>query len=183
MQAPLLPTMKEFAERFGIRLYTVYGMTELPCPFSILDPTDHRTLGKPGHSDVELRIVDEHDRDVPDGTPGELIARHKIPWAITPGYLHDAEATANLWRNGRFHSGDVFVRDTNGDYALVGRVKDSIRRRGENISAADVERQLLAHPAISDAAVVGVQVAVEQEVIAFLVARPGEELAPEDLIA
>jgi len=183
MQAPLLPTMNEFAERFGIHLYTVYGMTELPCPFSVLDPTDHRTLGKPWDPDVELRLVDEHDRDVPDGTPGELIVRHKIPWAITPGYLHDPEATANLWRNGWFHSGDVFVRDASGDFVLVGRLKDSIRRRGENISAAEVERELLAHPAISEAAVVGVQVAVEQEVMAFLVARPGEEPAPEDLIA
>jgi len=183
MQAPLLPSMKEFADRFGIRLYTVYGMTELPCPFSILDPTDHRTLGKPWDPDVELRLVDEHDREVPDGRPGELLVRHRIAWAITPGYLHDAEATASVWRNGWFHSGDVFVRDAEGNYSLVGRVKDSIRRRGENVSAAEVERELLAHPAITDAGVIGIQVAVEQEVMAFLVARPGEEPAPEDLIA
>jgi carnitine-CoA ligase len=183
MQAPLLPTMKEFAERFGIRLYTVYGMTELPCPFSILDPVDHRTLGKPWDPDVELRLVDEHDREVPDGTPGELLVRHKIAWAITPGYLDNPEATAAAWRNGWFHSGDVFVRDADGNYALVGRVKDSIRRRGENISAAEVERELHAHPAIAEAAVIGIQVAVEQEVMAFLVARPGEDPAPEDLIA
>jgi len=183
MQAPLLPTMHEFAERFGIRLYTVYGMTELPCPFSILDPVDHRTLGKPWDPDVELRLVDEHDREVPDGTPGELLVRHRIAWAITPGYLHNSEATAAVWRNGWFHSGDVFVRDADGDYALVGRVKDSIRRRGENISAAEVERELLAHSAIADAAVIGIQVAVEQEVMAFLVPRAGEQPAPDDVIA
>jgi crotonobetaine/carnitine-CoA ligase len=142
MQAPLLPSHREFAERFGTRLYTVYGMTELPCPFSILDPVDHRTLGKPWDPDVEVRLVDEHDREVSDGMPGELIVRHAVPWAITPGYLHNAEATAAVWRNGWFHSGDVFVRDADGNYSIVGRVKDSIRRRGENVSAAEVEREL-----------------------------------------
>jgi crotonobetaine/carnitine-CoA ligase len=182
MQAPLLPTMKEFAARFGIRLYTVYGMTEIPCPFSILDPVDHRTLGKPWDPDVELRLVDEHDREVPDGTPGELLVRHRIAWAITPGYLHNPEATANVWRNGWFHSGDVFVRDADGNYSLVGRVKDSIRRRGENISAAEVERELLAHEAIADAAVIGIRADVEQDVMAFLVLRPAAEVAPEELI-
>jgi crotonobetaine/carnitine-CoA ligase len=182
MQAPLLPTMHEFAQRFGIRLYTVYGMTELPCPFSILDPVDHRTLGRPWHPDFELRLVGEHDREVPNGTPGELLVRHAVPWAITPGYLHDDAATARAWRNGWFHSGDLFVRDADGNYALVGRVKDSIRRRGENVSAAEVERELVAHPAVQDAAVVGVHVAVEQEVMAFVVPR-AEAPAPEDLIA
>ncbi len=181
MQAPLLAEHRAFAERFGITLYTVYGMTEIPCPFSILDPVDHRTLGKPWHEDIEVRLVDEHDYEVADGTPGELLVRHAVPWAITPGYLHNPEATEKVWRNGWFHSGDVFVRDANGDYALVGRVKDSLRRRGENISAAEVERELQAHPAIAEAAVVGIQAAVEQEVMAFLVARD-ERPEPEDVI-
>jgi crotonobetaine/carnitine-CoA ligase len=174
MQAPLLAEHRAFAERFGITLYTVYGMTEIPA--------DHRTLGKPWHPDIEVRLVDEHDYEVPDGTPGELLVRHAVPWAITPGYLHDSEATEQVWRNGWFHSGDVFVRDANGDYSLVGRIKDSLRRRGENISAAEVERELQAHPAIAEAAVVGIQAAVEQEVMAFLVTRD-ERPDPEELIA
>jgi crotonobetaine/carnitine-CoA ligase len=183
MQAPLLPTFREFAERFDTRLYTVYGMTELPCPFSILDPVDHRTLGKPIDPDYELRLVDEHDRPVPRGVPGELVARHRIPWAITPGYLHDPEATATVWRNGWFHGGDVFVQDDEGKYAIVGRVKDSIRRRGENVSANEVERELLAHPAVADAAVIAVAAEIEQEVMAFVVARPEASPAPEELVA
>lgn len=182
MQAPLLPTHRAFAERFGVTLYTVYGMTELPCPFSILDPIGHRSLGRAWHPDFELRLVDEHDRDVPDEEPGELLVRHAVPWAITPGYLRDDAATARVWRNGWFHSGDVFVRDANGEYALVGRVKDSLRRRGENVSAAEVERELAAHPDVVEAAVVGVQADVEQEVLAFLVPR-GEPPRPEDVIA
>jgi crotonobetaine/carnitine-CoA ligase len=183
MQAPLLPTFKEFGERFGTRIYTVYGMTELPCPFSIAHPVDHRTLGKPWTDEYELDLFDEHDRPVGDGVLGELVARHRVAWAIAPGYLHDPDATAAAWRNGWFHSGDVFVRDADGNYAIVGRVKDSIRRRGENVSAAEVEREILAHPAIADAAVIGVASTVEQEVMAFVVVKPGHEAEPADLTA
>jgi carnitine-CoA ligase len=183
MQAPLLPRFKEFGERFGTRIYTVYGMTELVNPFSILDPVDHRTLGKPWSDELEVDLFDEHDRPVPDGVPGELVARHRIPWAITPGYLHNPEATATVWRNGWFHSGDVFVRDGDGAYALVGRVKDSIRRRGENVSAAEVEREIVRHPAVLEAAVIAVAAEVEQDVMAFVVLRAGEQPSPADLTA
>jgi crotonobetaine/carnitine-CoA ligase len=183
MQAPLLPTFREFGERFDTRIYTVYGMTELPCPFSIPDPVDHRTLGKPWTAEYEIDLFDEHDRPVAEDVPGELVARHRVPWAITPGYLGDPEATARSWRNGWFHSGDLFVRDAEGDYAIVGRVKDSIRRRGENVSAADVERELVAHPGVADAAVIGIAADVEQEVMAFVVPSFGEPPSPEDVIA
>ncbi len=183
MQAPLLPTFREFGERFDTRIYTVYGMTELPCVFSILDPVEHRTLGKPWTNEYEVDLFDEHDRPVADGVPGELVARHRVPWAVTPGYVGDPEATAQAWRNGWFHSGDLFVRDADGDYAIVGRVKDSIRRRGENVSAAEVERELLAHPGVTDAAVIGVAAEVEQEVMAFVVPAPGQPPEPEAVIA
>jgi carnitine-CoA ligase len=182
MQAPLLPTFKEFGERFDTGIYTVYGMTELPCVFSIADPVDYRTLGKPWTEEYEVDLFDEHDRPVGDGVPGELVTRHRVPWAITPGYVGDLEATAKVWRNGWFHSGDVFVRDADGNYAIVGRVKDSIRRRGENVSAAEVERELVAHPDVSEAAVIGIAAEVEQEVMAFVV--PGvAPPAPENLIS
>jgi crotonobetaine/carnitine-CoA ligase len=183
MQAPLLPTFKEFGERFDTQIYTVYGMTELVNPFSVLDPDDHRSLGKPWTDELEVDLFDDHDRPVPSGVPGELVARHRIPWAITPGYLHDPEATANVWRNGWFHSGDVFVRDDDCNYRLVGRVKDSIRRRGENVSAAEVERELVAHPAVLEAAVIAVPAEIEQDVMAFVVPRSDERPTPEDLTA
>lgn len=180
MQAPLLPNLREFADRFGIRLYTVYGMTEMPCVFSVLDPSDHRSLGKPWDPDYDVRLVDEHDREVATGVPGELVARHRIPWAITPGYAHQPEATASVWRNGWFHSGDVFVRDVDGEYRLVDRVKDAIRRRGENVSSAEVERELLEHPAVAEAAVIGVSAEVDQEVLAVVVRRAAVE--PQELV-
>ena len=87
-----------------------------------------------------------------------------MPWAITPGYVGDPEATERAWRNGWFHSGDVFVRDAKANYAIVGRVKDSIRRRGENVSAAEVEREVSLTRRVAEAAVVGVEAEVEQEV-------------------
>ena len=136
-------------------LYTVYGMTEMPPGSRSSTLSTTRRSASRGIPTSRLRLVDEHDREVPDGTPGELLVRHAVPWAVTPGYLRNPSATAQVWRNGWFHSGDVFVRDGNGDYSLVGRVKDSLRRRGENISAAEVERELIAHPAIAEAAVVG----------------------------
>jgi carnitine-CoA ligase len=181
MQAPLLPRFQEFAERFDTQVYTVYGMTELVNPFSVPNPVDHRSLGQPWTPELEVDLFDEHDRPVPDGVPGELVARHRVPWAITPGYLYDPEATAAVWRNGWFHSGDLFVRDPDGSYALVGRVKDSIRRRGENVSAAEVEREIVAHPAVLEAAVIAVAAEVEQEVMAFVVFMPGEHVSPRDL--
>jgi crotonobetaine/carnitine-CoA ligase len=182
MQAPLLPTFREFGERFDTRIYTVYGMTELPCPFAILDPVDHGTLGKPWTEEYELDLFDECDRPVGDGVPGELVARHRVAWAIAPGYVGDPEATERAWRNGWFHSGDVFVRDADGNYSIVGRVKDAIRRRGENVSAAEVERELVAHTAVMEAAVIGIAADVEQDVMAFVVPG-GEPPAPEDLIS
>ena len=181
MQAPLLPDMQAFAERFGVRLYTVYGMTEMPCVFSLLDPVDHRTLGRPWTAEYEVRLVDENDVEVPIGVPGDMTVRHAVPWAVTPGYLYNPEATARVWRNGWFHSGDVLVKDERGEYRIVDRVKDSIRRRGENVSSAEVERELLEHPAVREAAVIGVRAEIDQEVLATVVFD--EPVDPEELIA
>lgn len=181
MQAPLLPDIAGFCERFGIRLYTGYGMTEIPWMFSVLDPKESRTLGKPVDPDFELRLVDEYDRPVADGTPGQLVVRHRVPWAITPGYYRNAEATAAAWRNGWFHSGDVLTRDSDGNYSIVDRVKDSIRRRGENVSAAEVEREILANANVAEAAVIGVEAELEQEVMAFVVPTSERSVTGESL--
>ena len=100
---------------------------------------------------------------------------------MTPGYLYNPEATARVWRNGWFHSGDVLVKDEKGEYRIVDRVKDSIRRRGENVSSAEVERELLEHPAVREAAVIGVRAEIDQEVLATVVVD--EPVDPEELIA
>jgi crotonobetaine/carnitine-CoA ligase len=172
MMAPLIEDFAGFAERFDVRIYMVYGMTEIPCPFRVVDPVERRSLGPPVDDGVELRIVDEHDQPLGPEQPGELVLRHTVPGAISPGYLGDAEATARVWRNGWFHTGDVFARRASGEYYLVDRVKDSIRRRGENVSAAEVETEILSHPAVTEAAAIGVPAELDEEILAYCVVRP-----------
>jgi crotonobetaine/carnitine-CoA ligase len=102
---------------------------------------------------------------------------------MSHGYNNDPEATAASWRNGWFHTGDVFVCDKSGDYYFVDRLKDTIRRRGENISSLEVELELLAHPSIREAAVVAVRSEhAEDEVLAVLSPIPGCAIDPVDLI-
>jgi crotonobetaine/carnitine-CoA ligase len=176
MMAPLIDDFATFAERFDVRVYMVYGMTEIPCPFRVVDPVERRSLGRPVDDGVELRIVDEHDQPLGDEQPGELVLRHTVPWAISPGYLGDPEATARVWRNGWFHTGDVFARRADGEYYLVDRVKDSIRRRGENVSAAEVETEILSHPEVTEAAAIGVPAELDEEILAFAVVRADSAL-------
>lgn len=183
MLAPLFDGFDEFAERFDLRIYMVYGMTEMSCIFSVIDPADIASLGVPADPGYELRIASEDDVPLPPGQSGELLVRHKVPWVITPGYLRDDAATARVWRNGWFHTGDVFVEDPDGTYRLVDRVKDSIRRRGENVSAAEVERQLLAMPEIREASAIGVAAEIEEEILVYVCFQDGVSLEPSTLHA
>ncbi len=120
-------------------------MTEVPVPIvSDLDPDDGKSCGRaadPVH--YELRLVDENDIPVPPDTPGELVARHTLPWTINSGYKNMPEATAEAWRNGWFHTGDQFTQDEHGNFYFLDRIKDVIRRRGENISSFEVETEVL----------------------------------------
>ena len=131
----------------------------------------------------DARVVDEHDQPVPDGVAGELILRADDPFSFATGYFGMAEETVKAWRNLWFHTGDRVVRETDGYYRFVDRLKDAIRRRGENISSYEVEQVLLSHPAIETAAVFAVRSALaEDEVMAALVLRSGATLEPLDLI-
>jgi len=180
---------KEFAERFGVSVYTAYGMTEVPVPItSNLEPDDARSCGRaadPEH--YELRLVDEHDVPVPPNTPGELIARHSLPWTINSGYKNMPEATAEAWRNGWFHTGDQFTQDEQGNFYFLDRIKDVIRRRGENISSVEVEAEVTSHPLVRDAAAVAVanpdvdRTAGDEEVKVVVVLEPDASLDPVEL--
>jgi crotonobetaine/carnitine-CoA ligase len=153
---PLPGDSQEFARRFGIDVWTLFNMTELNTPIvSDRNPAVPGTCGKarPGN---ELRIVDEHDRDVAPGEIGELIVRSDAPWALNSGYFSNADATANAWRNGWFHTGDAFRTDEDGNFYFVVRIKDAIRQRGENISSFEVEEGIPAHPVVSESAAVAV---------------------------
>ena len=186
---PLLRA-NEFAERFGVSLYTAYGMSEVPVPIvSGLNPQDERSCGRAADPvNYELRLVDEHDVPVPVGTPGELVARHALPWMINSGYKNMPEATAHAWRNGWFHTGDQFVQDETGNFFFLDRIKDVIRRRGENISSFEVEAEVLGHPLVKDAAAVAVQNPSvdedvdDEEVKIVVVLEEGATLDPAELV-
>ncbi|HKJ74994.1 MAG TPA: AMP-binding protein, partial [Alphaproteobacteria bacterium] len=183
--APYGPAAIRFAERYGVPVYTEFNMSELSVPlFAGPNPNIVGTCGTPAPG-VELRIVDEHDEVVPDGETGELILRMDRPWTISHGYHNDPEATAATWRNGWFHTGDLFRKDAEGHYHFVDRAKDSIRRRGENISSFEVESALLEYPGVAEAAAVGVPApeGSEQEVMAVIRPAEGKEVDPQALLA
>lgn len=168
-----------FIERTGISLVDGYGSTETNSVIG--GRPDSQRPGFMGHlaKGFSARVVDEHDQPVPDGTPGELILRADEPFAFACGYFGMPDKTVEAWRNLWFHTGDRVVRDTSGYFRFVDRLKDTIRRRGENISSFEVEQVLLSHPAIEIAAVYAVKSELaEDEVMAAVILREGAKLDP-----
>jgi len=167
---PLTETAQEFHQRFGIDVYTIFNMTEISSPIvSEPNPVRRGTCGKarPG---VEVRLVDDFDCEVPSGETGEMIVRSDRPWGMNHGYYKNAEATAEAWRNGWFHTGDSFRKDEEGYFYFVDRKKDAIRRRGENISSFEVEAEVVAHPAVREAAAYAVPSALGEDEVMIAVA-------------
>src|SRR5204863_7687555 len=130
-------------------------------------------MGPVSHG-FQARVVDEEDNDVADGTPGELIVRADAPFAFASGYFGEPQKTVEAWQNLWFHTGDRVVREADGYFRFIDRIKDAIRRRGENVSSYEVEQVLLSHPDVAGAAVYPVRSELaEDEVMAALVAAPG----------
>ena len=183
VMTPINAQTVAFARRFGFAWFTGFNMTELSCP--LIAPMNcevPNTCGR-ARDGVQVRVVDEHDMDVLVGQPGELIVRADLPWTITPGYLNDPEATARAWRNGWFHTGDAVRRDADGNFFFVDRIKDAIRRRGENVSSLEVEAEAIAYPAVQEAAAVAVPSAHgEDEILLCVAARPGQTVEPRALV-
>ena len=183
--APAVPAHfhKAFTERFGFGLLDGYGSTETNCIMGApLDEQQPGTMGKllPGFA---ARVVDAHDNAVADGEAGELVLRADEPFAFATGYFGMADKTVEAWRNLWFHTGDRVVREPDGYYRFVDRMKDAIRRRGENISSYEVEQVLVGHPAIENAAVFPVRSELaEDEVMAAVVLRGGASLTPAALL-
>lgn len=180
---PLAEDARAFSERFGVTVYTLYNMTEISTPL-VSGPNPPRTgiCGKP-RKGVELRIVDGNDCEVRAGDVGELIVRADAPWTLNSGYNQNPEATVKAWRNGWFHTGDAFRINEDGDYVFVDRMKDTIRRRGENISSFEVEAEVAAYPAVNEVAVVPVPSEfTEDEILCIVAPAPGQTIVPEQLI-
>jgi crotonobetaine/carnitine-CoA ligase len=177
--APLWPV---FEERFGVTLVEGHGMTETNMAIGPRDGAQRpgwmgRTL-----AGFEARVFDEHDVEVPTGTAGELVLRAEEPCAFASGYWRQPEETQRAWRNFWFHSGDRVVQDEEGYFRFIDRLKDAIRRRGENISAWEVEQVVVQHDRVANAAAVAVPSELgEDEVMVFVV--PHDNFAdPVDLI-
>ncbi|MEW5420747.1 ATP-dependent acyl-CoA ligase [Amorphus sp. 3PC139-8] len=172
-----------FTERTGVILLDGFGTTETNAV--IASVPEARKPGWMGRviDGVQARVVDEHDNEVPDGVAGELILRADEPFAFSNGYFAMPEKTVETWRNLWLHTGDRVVRDADGYYRFVDRMKDAIRRRGENISSYEVEQVLTSHPAVALAAVFPVRSDLaEDEVMATLVLKEGTSLTEEEIV-
>ncbi len=183
--APGVPARfhEEFTERTGIKLVDGWGSTETN--FAIGTTWDRQQPGTMGtvFTGFEARVVDADDNEVPDGEPGELLVRADEPFAFATGYFAASEKTVEAWQNLWFHTGDRVVRQSDGYFRFVDRIKDAIRRRGENISSFEVEQVLLSHPAVALAAAFPVRSSLaEDEVMIAVVLHPAQTLTPLDLV-
>lgn len=172
----------QFGERFGLRLLDGYGSTETNFVIGLDAEQRPGSMGRvvPGFT---ARVADAQDEELPPGTPGELLLRADAPFAFASGYFGMPGQTVQAWRNLWFHTGDRVVRDADGFFTFLDRLKDAIRRRGENISSYEVEQVLLSHPGVAVAAVFPVQSELaEDEVMAAIVPREGTALDPVELL-
>ena len=166
----------QFTERFGMRLLDGYGSTETNFVIGLDAEQRPGSMGRIGPG-FEACVADEDDNPLPPGQPGELLLRARDPYAFATGYFGMPDKTVEAWRNLWFHTGDRVVCDADGYYSFMDRLKDAIRRRGENISSYEVEQVLLSHPAIAVAAVYPVKSEMaEDEVMTAIVLREGASL-------
>jgi acyl-coenzyme A synthetase/AMP-(fatty) acid ligase len=170
-----------FEQRFGFPLIEGWAMTEtgggaVICSSHEPRHVGSRCFGKPRPA-IEVRLVDEHDRDVSRGTPGHLLVRRAgdAPrLGFFRGYLKDEAATEAAWRGGWFHTGDVVREGEDGSLHFVDRQKNVIRRSGENIAALEVEACLIDHPDVRQTAVIAAPDPVrDEEVMACVIVAPG----------
>ncbi|MFN2614150.1 MAG: long-chain fatty acid--CoA ligase [Actinomycetota bacterium] len=173
----------EFEKRTGARVLQGYGLTETSPTVSVIrmdDPPKPGSCGRPV-PDVEVAILDDDDNPVPNGEPGEVCVKGPN---VMAGYYKLPDETSRAMRNGWFHSGDVGHLDEDGFLYITERKKDLIIRGGLNIYPRDVEEVLFTHPAVLEAAVVGVpDDRLGEEVTAFVVLRPGRDATEDELLA
>ncbi len=176
----------EFQERFGVKFIEGYGLTETGMA-TYMDPTKPGVPGSMGKANpgYEVTIVEPGtDRPLPPGSPGEIVVDMKIPNIVMRAYYGMPEKTAEDFRNLKLHTGDLGRMDEDGYFYFMDRVKDYIRRRGENVSSMEVEKQVGDHPGIKEAAAIGVKagesVAAEDEIMVVCIPE-GEAPDPVEL--
>jgi crotonobetaine/carnitine-CoA ligase len=176
--------LEGFEQRFGLRIiFETFGMTEgLFLPPKLYEPRRRGCCGKP-IDEYEIQIVDDDDLPLPAGETGELVIRPREPLTMMSGYYKMPEATLESFRNLWFHTGDLAYLDRDNFLYYVGRKKDAIRRRGENISAYEIETVVNQHPAVLESAAVAVPSELgEDDVKIVVVPKPGSSVEPEDLV-
>ncbi len=181
--APMpVEVMKDFEEKFDVRVAEGYGLSEtspLACFSHFEKPSKPGTVGQPIFG-VEVKCFDENDQEVPRGERGEVVIRGSN---VMKGYYKRPEATAEAFRSGWFHSGDIGIMDEDGYLSIVDRKKDMILRGGYNIYPRELEEIIMTHPAVSLVAVIGVQdERLGEEVKAFVVLKNNVNLREEDFI-
>lgn len=176
-----------FEPRFGVKIIEFYGSTELGSPALNQVSDANRKPGSCGriHPDFLVKFVDDDGVEVGVNEPGEMLIRVAQPFSMMLEYYKMPEKTMETWRDLWFHTGDRARIDEDGFLYFADRKKDSLRRRGENISSFEVEKIINMHPAVHESAVFGVksELAEDDEVMVSLVLKPGEKFSPEDLIA
>jgi crotonobetaine/carnitine-CoA ligase len=173
---------ERFQERFGVRLFEHYGMTEI----GIATYNREGRVGSCGRPApwYELRLADEHDREVAPGEAGEIQIRPNLPGIVLQEYWQRPDATSAAMRNLWFHTGDRARADEDGFLYFVDRTKDCIRRRGENISSWELESVVATFPDVLEAAAYGVPSELgDDDVMIAVVVRPGHTLDRDALLA
>jgi crotonobetaine/carnitine-CoA ligase len=178
------PIYKDFEKRYNLKVIEGYGLTEVA--MITYNPFDKPKIGSCGKAteSFDVRIVDENDFPVPAGTVGEIVARGRRPWVTSLGYWNMPENTVELTRNHFYHTGDGGYIDEDGYLFFVDRLKDYIRRRGENISSFEIERVVTSHPKVVESAAIAVQSELsEDEVKIVIVLEKGEKMLHAELLA
>jgi crotonobetaine/carnitine-CoA ligase len=172
-----------FEERFGVRFTEIYGSTEVAN--TVQNPVWARKVGRAGRESptYQVRVVDEKDRPLPPGEAGEIVVRPKKPFVAFSGYYEMPDKTVESWRNLWFHTGDRGRFDEDGYLTFIDRMKDCVRRRGENISSYEVESIVNTHEAVAESAVIGVSSELsEEEVMVCVVVKEGHTVSEVDLL-
>jgi len=175
-----------FESRFSLKILDAYSLTECLAgtqerlqDLSSRHPKRFYTIGRPADR-TRVQIVKDDEKEPPEGSPGEIILKGPT---VCRGYWKDSETTSKTIRSDWLHTGDNGYRDKEGFLYFVDRKKDMIKRRGENIASAEVERALNSHPKIQESAVIGVpDLYADEEVKAYIMLKPGETLTPEEII-
>ncbi|MCP4577718.1 MAG: ATP-dependent acyl-CoA ligase, partial [Deltaproteobacteria bacterium] len=176
---------RDFEKRFNTTIIEGFGLTESG-GVCLCNPPHDITVGSIGKpmTFCDVAIRDENNQEVPIGESGEIVVRQTTPHSMFSGYYKQPDKTDEAWEGGWFHSGDRGYEDENGYFFFMDRIKDCIRRRGENISSFEIEKIVNSHPNVLESAAVAVPSELgEDEVKIYVILKQSEQMAPEELIA